>query len=59
MAAAAIEAYLESLQKDGEPLPESDAPTLQPATEQIRVRLALEPAPCIYHVGMYNNSVNM
>lgn len=41
MAAEAIEAYLESLQKDGEPLPESDASEPEPVTEQVRVKLPL------------------
>ena len=38
MAAEAIECYLESLQKDGEPLPESDLSTT-PITEHISVKL--------------------
>jgi predicted RNase H-like HicB family nuclease len=42
MAAEAIEAYLESLHKDGEPIPASDLPDSLAVTEQVRVRL--EPA---------------
>jgi predicted RNase H-like HicB family nuclease len=38
MAAEAIACYLESLRKDGEPLPESDRPTA-PITERISVTL--------------------
>lgn len=38
MAAEAIACYLESLRKDGEPLPESD-PTTSPVTEHISVNL--------------------
>lgn len=41
MAAEAIETYLESLQKDGEPLPESDTSEPEPVTEQVRVKLPL------------------
>jgi antitoxin HicB len=39
MAAEAIECYLESLQKDGLPLPESDMPEA-PITEHVSVKLA-------------------
>lgn len=39
MAAEAVEAYLESLQKDGEPIPESDLTEPQAFTEPIRVEL--------------------
>jgi antitoxin HicB len=38
MAAEAIACYLESLRKDGEPLPESD-PTTSPITEHISVKM--------------------
>lgn len=41
MAAEAIEAYLESLQKDGEPIPASDASEPKPVAEQVRVKLQL------------------
>jgi antitoxin HicB len=40
MAAEAVEAYLESLQVDGEPIPESDVSEPRPLIEQVRVRLA-------------------
>ena len=40
MAAEAIECYLESLQKDGLPLPESDTPAT-PRAEHVSVKLAL------------------
>ena len=39
MAAEAVEAYLESLQKDGEAFPESDVTEPQAFTEPVRVRL--------------------
>ena len=38
MATEAIECYLESLQRDGEPLPESDLST-NPITEHISVKM--------------------
>ena len=40
MAAEAIECYLESLQKDGLPLPESDA-AAAPRAEPVSVKLAI------------------
>lgn len=40
MAAEAIECYLESLQKDGLPIPESDAPAA-PRAEPVSVKLAI------------------
>ena len=40
MAAEAIECYLESLQKDGLPLPESDT-SAAPLTEHVSVKLAM------------------
>jgi antitoxin HicB len=40
MAAEAIECYLESLQKDGVPLPESDA-AAAPRAEPVSVKLAM------------------
>jgi predicted RNase H-like HicB family nuclease len=40
MAAEAIECYLESLQKDRLPLPESDTPTT-PLTEHLSVKLSM------------------
>jgi predicted RNase H-like HicB family nuclease len=39
MAAEAIEAYLESLQVDDEPIPESDVVEPRPLIEPVRVRL--------------------
>jgi predicted RNase H-like HicB family nuclease len=39
MAAEAVEAYLESLQKDGEAFPDSDLTDPQPFTEPVRVKL--------------------
>jgi predicted RNase H-like HicB family nuclease len=40
MAADAIEGYLECLQEDGLPLPESDLVAVPPLVDQIRVKLA-------------------
>jgi len=40
MAAEAIQAYLESLQMDGEPIPESDAVEPRAFVEPVRIRLA-------------------
>jgi predicted RNase H-like HicB family nuclease len=40
MSADAIEGYLECLQEDGLPLPESDLVTVPPRVDQIRVKLA-------------------
>jgi antitoxin HicB len=40
MAVEAIEAYLESLQKDGEPLPDSDVTEPPAIAEPVRVQLA-------------------
>jgi predicted RNase H-like HicB family nuclease len=39
MAAEAVEAYLESLLKDGEPFPESDVSEPQAIAEPVRVKL--------------------
>jgi antitoxin HicB len=39
MAVEAIEAYLESLQADDEPIPESDVVEPRPLVEPVRVRL--------------------
>ena len=41
MAADAIEGYLECLQEDGLPLPESDLVSVPPVVDQIRVKLAV------------------
>ena len=40
MAADAIEGYLECLEEDGLPLPESDPVAVPPLVDQIRVKLA-------------------
>ena len=40
MAADAVEGYLECLQEDGLPLPESDLVAVSPLVDQIRVKLA-------------------
>lgn len=40
MAADAVEGYLECLQEDGLPLPESDLVAVPPLVDQIRVKLA-------------------
>jgi hypothetical protein len=40
LSADAIEGYLECLQEDGLPLPESDLVTVPPRVDQIRVKLA-------------------